>query len=102
MKRYAREGDVVIAGYVGGVNEKTENLVSVSIANRLSKDETEFVHVAFTNPREGVKAPNLADLARNYVEKGQYITVLAREVENGDYKNYYANSVELGPRSRKN
>lgn len=100
MKRVVKENQVVVAGYVGTVDKKTDTLVVVSIANRKGKDDTEWVNVTFTNPKDGEGA-KLADLADNYIEKGQFIAVIANEVTKGEYKNLYVSSVELGPKNNK-
>lgn len=99
MKIEAREGQVVLAGRVGNVDVKSDTMVVVSISHRKSKDETEWTNVAFTNPQEGQNGAKLADLANNYVEVGQYLTVVANKRVNGEYENYYAVFVELGPKS---
>lgn len=100
MKYIAKEGQVVVAGYVGNVDKKTDSLVVVSVANRINKEETEWVYLTFTNPREGQDGPKFADLANSYIEKGSYITVVANAVEKGEYTNYYVNRVELGPKPK--
>lgn len=100
MKWTAKEGQVAIAGYVGNVEKRTDGLTSVSIANRKGKEEVEWLNVAFTNPKEAGPGPRLADLANNYVRKGQFIAVVANEVQNGQYTNYYAVAVELGPNNK--
>ena len=100
MKFIAKEGQVVVAGYVGAVDQKTDSLVSVSVANRVNKEETEWVYLTFTNPREGQDGQRLADLAVNYIQKGSFITAVANEVPRGDFTNYYVVRVELGPRPR--
>lgn len=98
MNIYTKDGQRVIAGRVGSIERKTDTLVVVSIANRKNKEETEWVKVAFTDPQgEGQK---LADLAERYLEVGQYVTVLANERKNGEYKNLFAAFVEMGPKSR--
>ena len=98
MKFVANEGQLMIAGYVGGVYETTDTLTSVSIANNKGKDEVEWLNVAFTKPKEEGKGQDLADFARKYIKKGQFIAVAANEVVNGEYTNYYVNRVELGPK----
>jgi len=100
MKWMVKEGQVVVAGRVGRVDKKNESLVSVSIANRTNKEETAWEYVAFTNPRSG-EGFKLADLAGKYIEIGQYITAVCNEIEKDGYKNLYAVSVELGPKSKK-
>lgn len=99
MKRYTKENQVVIAGYVGNVERKSETLVSVSIANRINANETEWVHVAFTNSTGEYQTPAFADLATK-ISVGQYITVVANEREYGEYKNYYCVAFEYGPRKK--
>ena len=98
MKYVAKEGQIVVAGYVGNVDKKTDSLVVVSVANRLNKEETEWVNLTFTNPREGQDGQKLADLADKYIQKGSYITAVANPVERGEYTNNYVVRVELGPR----
>ena len=97
MNVKAKEGQVIISGRVGTIDPKTDTLTSLSIANRVNKDETEWIHVALT---DGEKQ-KLATLANTYLEVGQYVTILANEVEKGEYKNLYAVFVELGPKSQK-
>ena len=98
MKITAHEGQVVLAGRVGTVEAKSDTMVIVSLSHRKNKDETEWTNIAFTNPTNG-SGTKLADLANNYIEKGQFLTVVANMKENGEYKNYYAAFVELGPKS---
>jgi len=100
MKKLAKEGQVVIAGRVGRIERKNENLVAISIANRINRDETSWENVAFCNPKDDEKF-QLADFADKYIRVGQYLTVLCCEVMNGSFRNLYANSVELGPKSPK-
>jgi hypothetical protein len=100
MKFTAREDQVVLAGRVGSVEVKTDSLVIVSVSHRKNRDETEWTNVAFTNPKSGQNGAKLADLAQNYITKGQYVTVVANKVENGQYENYYAVAVDLGPKSQ--
>ncbi len=100
MKRLAKEGQVVLAGRVGRVDKKSEALVSVSIANRINREETSWENVAFHNPKDDDRF-QMADFAERYIRVGQYLTVLCNEVVNGDYRNLYATSVELGPKSQK-
>jgi len=97
MKYTAKEGQLVFAGRVGLVERKTDSLVSVRLALKKSKEETEWVGVAFCNPKEGVKGQKLAEFAEKYVQKGMYLTVVANAVEGEKYTNYYVSAVELGP-----
>lgn len=101
MKWNAKEGQVVLAGYVGNVEKKTDTLVVVSIAHHPAKDKTEWYNVAFCNPNDGSKGPNLADLALKHIEKGQFVAVVCNERKNGNNTNYYAVSVELAPKKDK-
>ena len=98
VKKYVKEGQVVVAGRVGGLEKKNESLVAVSIANRLNKEETSWEHVAFCNPKDTERF-QMAEFAEKYIRVGQYLTVVCNEVINGEYKNLYANAVELGPKS---
>lgn len=98
MKIVAKEGQVVLSGYVGTVDKKTDSLVAVSIANRKGKEETEWTNVAFTNPQG--TGQKLADLAEKYIEVGQHITVLCNKRQNGDYENFYVVACELGPKKK--
>jgi hypothetical protein len=98
MKYVAKEGQLVVAGYVGGVEKKTDSLVVVSVSNRTGKNETEWINLTFTNPLEGQGGQKLADLAANYIQKGAFIVAVANEVQKGDYTNYYVVRVELGPK----
>ena len=100
MKKLVKEGQVVVAGRVGSVDKKNESLVAVSIANRINKEETSWEKVAFFNPKDDTRF-QMADFAEKYIRVGQYLTVLCNEVINGDYRNLYASSVELGPKSQK-
>lgn len=100
MKYVAKEGQVVVAGYVGKVEKRTDSLVSVSVANRINKDQREWINITFTNPREDQDGPKLADVAANYIQKGMYITAVCSEVKKDDYTNYYVVRVELGPRPK--
>jgi len=100
MKRYAKEGQVVVAGRVGRIDKKNDSIVAVSIANRINREETSWENVAFFNPKDDEKF-RMGDFAEKYIRVGQYLTVLCNEVINGDYKNLYASSVELGPKSQR-
>jgi hypothetical protein len=99
MKRYVKEGQVVIAGYVGNVEKRTDSLVAVSVANRVNNDTTEWISVSFANPSEGYNGPNFADLATK-ISVGQYIVVVANERKNDEYTNYYVTAFEYGPRKK--
>ena len=100
MKRLVKEGQVIVAGRVGRIDKKNESLVAVSIANRINREETSWENVAFFNPKDEERF-QMAAFAEKYIRVGQYLTVLCNEVINGEYKNLYASSVELGPRSQK-
>lgn len=92
-----------IAGFVGAVIPKTENLYIVSIVNRFGPNDkdTELLHIAFSNPKKGRKTGNrFAELAK-YIEVGQFATVIANIKRNGDYENYEADRVEVGSRKSK-
>jgi hypothetical protein len=100
MKRYCKENQVIVCGYVGSVDVKTDSLVSVGVANRINQEETEWVNLTFTNPQEGFSGPNFADLAKK-ISVGQYIVAVANERKNGEYVNYYVAAFEYGPRRTK-
>lgn len=99
MRRTVKEGQVVIAGRIGNMEKRTDSLVSISIANRVSKEETQWERVALVNPKSG-KGARLADLAA-YLVVGQYVTVICNEVSNEEKKNLYVQAIELGPKPRK-
>jgi len=102
MKFTTREGQVVLAGRVGLIDKKTDSMTIVRLAHKKNKEETEWLSIAFCNPQQGQKGQALAALADQYVTKGAYITVVANAVQKDEkYTNYYAVSVELGPRSMK-
>lgn len=95
-----KENQAVLAGYVGIVEEKTPGLVVVNIAaDKLRNPDKPFKSVAFTAPMEGAKGQNLAELARNHIKKGMYVTVVADVVQKGEYENLYARFVEFGPKT---
>lgn len=100
MKWKTKEGQEVVAGYVGSVQRKTETLVAVSVANRKSKEETEWVSVAFCSPRSG-GGQDLAEFAEKYINVGGFVTVVTNAKEANGYTNRYAIVCELGPRSRR-
>lgn len=87
-----------MAGRVGSVEAKSDIMVVISLSHRKNRDETEWTSIAFTNPTNGT-GQKLADLANNYIEMGQYLTVIANMKENGGYQNYYAAFVDLGLKS---
>jgi len=97
MKFIAKEGQVLIAGYTGIVERKSPTLTSVNIAHKKGETDTEWLSVAFTNPQDG-KGQALADFAEKYIQKGKFVAVVANARENGQYTNYYAVRVELGPK----
>lgn len=98
MKFIAKEGQVIIAGRVGLIERKTDSLTAIRIAHRKNKEETEWLSVALCNPQGDRTGQKLADLAEKYVTKGAYVTVIANAVEGEKYTNYYAVSIELGPK----
>ncbi len=98
MKHIAKEGQIVVVGYVGSVDKKTDSLVVVSVGNRTGKNETEWINLTFTNPLEGQGGQKLADFAANYIQKGTFLVAVANEVKKGDYVNNYVVRVELGPK----
>lgn len=100
MKRTVKEGQIVVAGRVGSIEKRTDSLVAVNVANRKNKNDTEWVTIKFTNPKEG-EGQKLADLALNYIEKGQFIVAICNEVKSDQYNNLYVVAVELGPKSNK-
>ena len=102
MKYDVSDSKTVVAGYVLKVEKKSDSLVVVSIANNKGHDDMEWVNVAFCKPQAGKQGRDLASLASKYVVKGQYLTVVANKVVNGDYENYYASVVELGPKPSAN
>lgn len=89
MKIIAKEGQVVISGRIGTINPKTDTLTDVSIF--AFKDDS--VRVAMDPSKHKIV---------EYLEVGQYVTVVAYAKQNGEYTNYYANFIEAGPKSRKN
>lgn len=101
MKKTVKEGQIVIAGRVGSIEKKTDTLATVNVANRKGKDETEWITLSFANPKNG-EGQKFADLALNFIDKGQYITAVCNEVKSGNYTNYYVVAVELGPKGNGN
>lgn len=101
MKRVVKENQVVLAGRVGNIENKKEGLTIVSLSNRLKGNDTEWTNIAFTNPRGKKEGNKLADLANMYIEKGQYIVVIANKVQKGNYENYYAQAIDFGSKSKK-
>lgn len=82
----------VICGRVGYVDQKFETLTSVSIANRISKGEdgaTEWCHITFSNPKDGMQGQNWATFAKENIKKGMFLMVLCYQKQNGEYTNYY-------------
>ena len=94
MKVQIRDANnlTVICGRVGYVDPKLESLTSVSIANKIAKEgdgATEWCHITFSNPREGMYGQNWATFAKNNIKKGMFLMTLCYQKQNGEYTNYY-------------
>ena len=98
---YYKIGDdtVVVAGCVGTMKEKTSSLLSVSIADKVSKTNTEWRWVSFANPEDSL-LPQWKSLGEKLVV-GQYITVVCSVKQSGIYTNLYVKAFEYGPKPKK-
>ena len=95
MKREIQDAEniVVFAGRIAEPKSREGmELVSVSLANKKGRDETEWEYLSFSNPKSGQNGTKWADFATDKLGKGKFIVAVCYKKIKGEYTNYYVDA----------